>query len=116
MSRIYALWNPGPTLRLDPAQTFQELEFGEDVEGLVDLPIQEMIRGVRGIFPQAGEQAGSVAGPGALGRVQITWTWQWLRIAAADLTAEELAQIQRLARQYQCQVFDSDAASWQLPS
>jgi hypothetical protein len=116
MSRIYALWNPGPTLRLDPAQIFQELEFGEDVEGLVDLPIQEMIRGVREIFPQAREQAGSVEGPAALGPVHITWTWQWLRIAAADLTPEELARIQRLAAQHQCQVFDSDAASWQLPS
>jgi hypothetical protein len=116
MSRIYALWNPGPAIRLDPAQIFQELEFGEDVEGLIDLPIQEMIRGVREIFPHTAEQAGSVEGAGALGRVHVTWTWQWLRIAAADLTPEELAQLQRLATQYQCQVFDSDAASWQLPS
>jgi hypothetical protein len=116
MSRIYALWNPHTSVRLDPSQIFQELEFGEDVEGLIDLPVQEMIRGVQEIFPRASEQAGFVEGPGAVGRVHITWTWQWLRIAAADLTPEELAQIQRLAKQYQCQVFDSDSASWQLPS
>lgn len=115
MSRVYALWNSSASVRLSGQQVFQELEFGEDVDGLIDLPIQEMIRAVREVFPQATERAGSVEGPAALGRVSITWTWQWLRIEMSDPTPEEVSQLQRLAAQFHCQFFDNDTASWQLP-
>jgi hypothetical protein len=106
MVAIYALWRAGNQVKLPPQEVFQMLEFGEDVEGLIDLPIKELIQEVRQIFPAAIERAGLVEGASAVGRVSVSWTWQWLRIAGTDLTAAEVEEISQLATRYSCSVFE----------
>src|SRR5688500_6743658 len=69
MAAIYAIWRAGDQVKLPQQEVFQLLEFGEDVEGLVDLPIKDLIQDVRQIFPEASERAGVVEGPSAVGRV-----------------------------------------------
>ena len=107
MVAIYALWRAGNQVKLPPPEVFQMLEFGEDVEGLIDLPIKELIHEVRQVFPQASERAGIVDGASAVGRVSITWTWQWLRIEGTDLTPAEVEDISQLATRFSCSVFES---------
>src|SRR6478672_986397 len=112
MVAIYAMWRAGDQVKLPPQEVFQTLEFGEDVEGLIDLPIKELIQEVRQIFPQAGERAGVVEGASAVGRVSVTWTWQWLRVEGTDLTPAEVEDISQLATRYSCTVFESPSRSF----
>jgi hypothetical protein len=112
MPRILALWNASPRVLLTPPRVFQELEFGEDVTGLIDLPIHEMIASAKQIFPQTSEKSGAVEGPAAVGRVNITWSWQWLRLEYTDLTPDEFSQVRQLGQQHGCGVFDAETGQW----
>src|SRR5436190_16169635 len=59
-SVLYTLyfWNQPADFPSLPAGVAQELQFGNDVEGLIDLPVKEVIDRLTGEYPGAMERAG----------------------------------------------------------
>ena len=91
---------------MPPAAIAQELFYGEDVEGLVDLPIKEIIDRVKGAFPSAVEKAGLIVGPVGEGSFEMTWSWQHVRFECHDLADDECQQFTTLMRQFDCSLFE----------
>ena len=73
-------WHPGPNIKLSPAEIARELLWGEEVEGLIDLPIRQIIDRLKAEFPHHDEKSGLFTAHASPGSFQATWTWQHLRI------------------------------------
>ena len=107
MRQTLLFWQTGPDVTLSTDAIGQELSFGEDVEGLVDLPIKEIIARIKADFPETQEKAGSLTGRGETGPFEVTWTWQFFRIDAADLTAGDRQKFIAIGREFQCEPFET---------
>ena len=51
-------WKPGPKVKLSAPEIARELVWGEEVEGLIDLPVREIIDRLKAEFPQHEEKSG----------------------------------------------------------
>lgn len=116
MPQIFAFWKPQTDLILQPQAIFQLLYYGEDAEGIEDLPIQEIIAALKREFPQHDEQPGLLSVRGAVGHFDATWTWQHFRVEIHDLVAADLQQLIKTVQAFGCGVYDSQANSWTPPS
>ncbi len=85
-------WKPGPNVKLSPPEIARELVWGEEVEGLIDLPVREIIDRLKAEFPQHEEKSGLLICRAEAGTCEITWAWQYLRAEYHDLppTARDL--------------------------
>ena len=84
MSTLY-FWNASPALKLSASDVARELGYGEEVEGLADLPIKEILARIKQAFPQHTEEAGALIVQGGVGSSEITWGWQYLKAAVQGL-------------------------------
>jgi hypothetical protein len=100
-------WNPGPNVRLSPAEVAQELIWGEEVEGLIDLPVKEIIERLKTEFPQHDEQPGTLIGHGGDGSFEVTWTWQHLRVECHDLPAADRQRLIDAVESFGCMAYDA---------
>ena len=116
MSQLFAFWKPQSDLILQPQAIFQLLFYGEDAEGIADLPIHEIIAAVKQEFPQHEEKPGLLSVRGAVGHFDATWSWQHFRVEGHDLVAADVQQLMSILRQFGCGVYDSQANSWTPPS
>src|SRR5262245_3100941 len=80
MRNVLMFWRPGPNTTLSHDAIGQELSFGEDVEGLIDLPIKEIIARLKTEFAGSQEKAGLLILYGQEGPLDVTWSWQFVRI------------------------------------
>ncbi len=113
MQSLLAFWKPSTTNPpIDPPRVYQELYYGEDVEGLIDLPIQEILADLKTEFPQHEERAGILLTHGALGPLEWNWSWQHVRVAAKDLAPEERERILGVLQKYGCGTFDVPTMNW----
>jgi hypothetical protein len=85
MSDVLMFWNAGPKTAISPPEIAQELTWGEEVTGLIDLPVKEIIDRLKGAFPDHEERAGLLIGRASVGRFEATWTWQHVRVEVHDL-------------------------------
>lgn len=85
MAETLMFWKQRPDQRLSAAEVSQELLWGEEVEGLIDLPIKEILDRLKAEFPNHREPAGVLEATAATGRFEATWSWQHLRIDCDDL-------------------------------
>ncbi|MFO0885425.1 MAG: hypothetical protein U0894_14765 [Pirellulales bacterium] len=73
-----------------PASTIHRpgIELGQDVKGLEDLPVKEILTKIKEALPQAVERAGLLSGEAQSGNWEITWGLQHYetRIAARKAT------------------------------
>jgi len=82
------------------------LDAGEDVEGLADLPIKDMIGRLKDEFPGCKEIAGLLRWQADQPYWQATWGWQFLRLESDHLTDEQRDKFFEVARAFACKVFD----------
>lgn len=115
MSRIYAFWKPREELLQQPQTIFQLLYYGEEAEGVDDLPIHEIIAAIKVEFPKHEEKPGSLIVQGTVGHLEATWSWQHFRFQEHDLLESDLNQLFAIARQFGCGVYDSQANTWMPP-
>jgi hypothetical protein len=73
-------WNARQAPPLPPEQLARELYWGEEVEGLDDLPIREILDRLTEAFPRHKETTGLVQVHGEEGPFEVTWTWQAVRV------------------------------------
>ena len=86
---ILMFWHAGPQVQLSSAEIYRELTWGEEVEGLVDLPVREIIDRLKAAFPRHEEQSGLFIGHTGCGSFEATWTWQYFKVACRELDEEE---------------------------
>jgi hypothetical protein len=100
---VLIFWNQRPGVALAPADIARELTWGEDVPGLIDLPVKEIIDRLKAAFPRHDEQPGLLIGHGAEGRFEATWTWQHVKAECHELGVEDQ---ERLIEAVDCPAYD----------
>jgi hypothetical protein len=108
---VLLFWKPGPHLRLSSAEVARELAYGEEVEGLIDLPVKQILDQLKAAFPEHKEQSGLLVGRGAIGSFETTWTWQHLRIECHDLAQSERERLIDLVETFGCTAYDPQLSS-----
>jgi hypothetical protein len=99
-------WKPGPTLKLSAPEVARELTWGEEVDGLIDLPIREIIDRLKAEFPQHVVMTGQFLGRGPTGSFAATWTWQHLSIHCEDLAADDCQRLIDAIESFDCMAYE----------
>lgn len=90
---VLLFWNAGPQVRLTAPEICRELTWGEEVEGLIDLPIKEIIDRLKVAFPDHEERPGLLICRTEGGSFEVTWTWQFVKVAGAELNEDDRAKL-----------------------
>jgi hypothetical protein len=107
---LLLFWKPGPKVKLSAPEIAQELVWGEEVEGLIDLPIREIIDRLKAEFPQHDEKPGLLAVHAAIGSFEATWSWQHVRVECHDLPASERERLIDAIESFDCMAYDAPRA------
>ena len=99
-------WKAGPNVRLSAPEIARELVWGEDVEGLIDLPVREIIDRLKAVFPKHEEQSGLLIGHGSSGTFEATWTWQYVRVDCRELAAADRERLTETIESFDCMAYD----------
>jgi hypothetical protein len=113
MPHLHYLWREQRDTGLTPAEIQRRLDADDDVDGLADLPIKEMLDHLKRDFPGCKETAGQLAWTSGAERFRATWTWQFLRLESEQLRDEHRDRFFELARAFGCPVFDPQM-NWKL--
>jgi hypothetical protein len=90
MAETLLFWKPGPHVKLSPPEIGRELTWGEEVDGLIDLNVREILDRLKAAFPRNEERSGELVGRGSGGgSFTATWTWQHVRVELHDLADED---------------------------
>lgn len=95
-------WNARHAPSLAPEQLARELYWGEEVEGLDDLPIREILDRLKEVFPQHEETTGLVRVQGEEGPFEVTWTWQAVRVDYQTLGEADMEKLIALLESMGC--------------
>ena len=99
-------WRQDPAVQQPAESISQELSFGEDVEGAVDLPVKEVIdRPVR-LSLAVHEMPGVLVGRGQSGQFEVSWTWQFFRIDSPHLDEDDRQKFLSIGRDFGCQAYE----------
>src|SRR5947209_16147387 len=102
-------WKAGPNVKLTAPEVARELTWGEEVEGLIDLPIREIIDRLKAEFPDHEEKPGLLVGRGASGSFEATWTWQHVRVDCQDLGASDRERLIDAVEAFDCLAYEGRA-------
>jgi hypothetical protein len=106
MPHLLYLWREERDTQLSPSEVQRRLDADEDIEGLADLPIKEMIDRLKREFSGCKEVAGQLTWNSGNERFRATWTWQHMRLESDHLSDEHRDRFFELARSIGCPVFD----------
>ncbi len=107
MTNVIYLWRETRDTGLSGTEIQRQLDAGNDVEGLADLPIKEMIDRLKTEFPGCKEVAGLLVWQSEPQRWRATWSWQFMRLESENLEDELRDRFFELARSCNCQVYDA---------
>jgi hypothetical protein len=102
-------WKPGPNLKLSAPEIARELVWGEEVAGLIDLPIREILDRIKAEFSQSEEKSGLLTIHGAGGHAEITWAWQFIRAECQDLPAADRERLIEAIESFDCMAYEPAA-------
>jgi hypothetical protein len=104
-------WHGGPHLRLSPSEVAREILWGEEVEGLIDLPVKVIIEALKSQYPAHREQAGQLVLQVESGRFEITWTWQSVRADSHNVPQDERQRLINAIEAFGCTSYEADPAT-----
>jgi hypothetical protein len=107
MNDVLWYWQQRSDLAMQPPAIAQELAWGEDVDGLVDLPIREILDRLKAAFPRHRETAGHLSLEFAAGRAEATWSWQHVRLELADMNEAERQRLLDVAAEFGCTAYEA---------
>jgi hypothetical protein len=90
---VLLFWEAGPNQSRSPAEICRELIWGEEVEGLIDLPIKEVIERLKKAFPRHEELPGQLICRTAGGSFEASWGWQYVKAVCRDMNADDVAKL-----------------------
>jgi len=100
-------WHASPAAKLSVQEIARELTFGEDVEGLIDLPVREILDRLKAEFPQHEESSGALKAEAGGGSFEATWTWQYLRVDTHGLPASERERLIDVIESFECMAYEA---------
>ena len=106
MASVFVFWKRHPSLAMAAEAIAQELQWGEDVEGLIDLPIKEMLDQLKAAFPSHTEKPGQLICRAGQGQIVATWTWQFMRLECTDVEPDEQERAAEIIRNFGCATYD----------
>ncbi len=99
-------WKPRADLKLSPAEVAREILWGEDVEGLIDLPVKEVIDRLKAEFPDHSETPGLLVLRTGSGQIEVTWTWQHIKLAMTDVAGADCERAAAAIASFGCVEFE----------
>jgi hypothetical protein len=99
-------WNQPTGFSPAHGHVAQELLHGNDVEGLDDLPVKEIIDRLKGEFPGAIESAGILSAKGASGHFEASWSWQFVKFDCHDLDEETRQRLCEIMQEFSAPAYD----------
>jgi hypothetical protein len=105
-SKTLMFWRQDPAVQQPAESISQELSFGEDVEGLVDLPVKDVIDRIKREFAGTNEKPGVLVGRGQAGEFEVSWTWQFFRIDSPQLDEDDRQKFLSIGRDFGCQAYE----------
>ncbi len=106
MPSTFVFWKQPAGFKLPAATISRELLYGNDVEGLIDLPIKEILDRLKTEFPTAVERAGALTGKLAGGSFESSWSWQFIQVVCHDGTDEEQQKFCDILREFGCPAYE----------
>lgn len=100
-------WHASPAVKLSAQEIARELTWGEDVEGLVDLPVREILDRLKLEFPQNEERSGVFKAEAGGGSFEATWTWQFVRVEPRGMPVEERERLIDAIESFGCMAFEA---------
>jgi hypothetical protein len=98
-------WKSGPAVKLSSAEVALELMLGEDVEGLIDLPIREIIDRLKNEFSQNDERPGLLVVHAGGGSFDATWTWQHVKVDCRALAPADRERLIDTIESFGCMAY-----------
>jgi hypothetical protein len=99
-------WKSSPAVKLSPAEIARELVWGEEVDGLIDLPIREIIDRLKTVFPQNDEKPGLLVARVGEGSFEATWTWQHVKVDCQNLVAADRDRLIETIESFGCKAYE----------
>lgn len=109
-------WKSRPEVPLKPAAVYQELQFGEDVAGLIDLPVKDFLTEIKTAFPNHHETPGALVAFGATGKFELSWTWQFVAAKMQDLVSVDVERLKEIFVTHGCGVYEVELDQWSPPN
>ena len=106
MRQVLMFWRKQPQVQQPPESISQELSFGEDVAGLVDLPIKDVIDRIKAEFTGIDERPGILVGRGHAGEFEVSWSWQFFRIEGPHLEEDDRQKFLSIGRDFGCEAYE----------
>jgi len=99
-------WKPGPKVKLSAPEIARELLWGEEVHGLIDLPVREILDRIKAEFAQSDEKSGLLTIHTASGHAEITWGWQFIRAECHELADGDRERLINTVESFDCMAFE----------
>lgn len=106
MSDTILFWKAGPAVQLSPSEIARELTWGEEVPGLIDLPVKAIIDRLKATFGDHEERAGSLVCRGGVGSFEATWTWQYVKAECRDLPPGDRERLIEVLGEFGCEAHE----------
>jgi hypothetical protein len=104
-SQQLLFWRASATVKLSPAEIARELLWGEEVQGLIDLPVREIIDRLKAEFPKHEEKPGLLIVHAATGSFEATWSWQHYCIDYHDLPPADRDRLIDAIESFDCMAY-----------
>jgi hypothetical protein len=106
MSYDLSFWKEKPGIRLDPQETYERLSNGEQVDGLEELPTEQMLELVGIRFREGWEQLDKQTWEADSKGFQVYTTPQFFRVDCGGLTGDEMNLFIDIASEFGCPLYD----------
>jgi len=106
MKTTLIFWRQRPGTTLSPAAIAQELQYGNEVDRLLDLPVREILERLKEAFPEAVEKAGELVWSHGEEALEATWTWQHVRLDSQGLSDENRGRLLAIFEAFDCPAYD----------
>ena len=107
MTQSLMFWKQRPTLLNSPSAIAQDLDFGEEVEGLIDLPVREFLDRIKAEFPRAEERPGLLVSRGQGEMFEVSWSWQVVKVQVSDLDDDAREKLAAIGHEFGCQAHET---------
>lgn len=99
-------WRPSPAATLSAKEIGRDLLWGEEVEGLIDLPVREILDRLKAEYPRHEEKPGALICQAGDASFEVTWSWQHLRVQHSALPPDERERLIDAVESFECMAFD----------
>jgi hypothetical protein len=109
MADVLLFWKPGPDLDMPAEAIARELNWGEEVQGLIDLPVKEIIDRLKAEFADHDETPGllTAKAPGG-GSWEATWGWQFFKVELSEVPDDARQRVIDVLAEFGCGVHEPE--------